>query len=519
MIKYKGNIADVILEANGVTQDEIIVNKLNYNLPNVHLLDEFLAWHNNFVVFCDCDTDGLCAASVVNIYMENFPDNYTVNYMVSSRSERGFSTGDVERIYELYPSATGILTVDCGIASVEAVERAKQLGIDVLITDHHEPQAILPDCPIINPKLDERNIFKDFCGTGVIFLAFCEIEGYSSDAIQYAAIATVADLVTLLGDNRYIVNKGLSLIKSKESIAPGLEKITRIANISLKTTKDIGWGLAPLINSASRLNMEEIGLHAIVHQDEIGIQNLVTINNKRKEIVNDIMENQFDNVELSPHAVTMLVETEYVGILGLIAARLSNMYLLPAAAYCKTDDGNYAYSIRGVGVIDFIVSSDEASGGGHEMAGGFSSTENLVEQFYSWHQKLYETKSEEKEEKIVINKTDSWIKIPFDKAVESVSAKERLGPFGMGFPEPIFYSKNVDIVADGKTNSGRFYKYLLRHNGVEVVFYDFQGVLTGVDLTEPFDLAYNISLSSFNYKPSIELVAISDMDGEMYDLM
>lgn len=516
MIAYAGNIADAIFKANNVDKDEVLVNKINYTVPNAHLLDEFLAWNNNFVVFCDCDTDGLCAAAIVSVYMEKFPDNYTVNYIVSSRSERGFSTSDVERIHELYPSATGILTVDCGIASVEAVERAKQLGIDVLITDHHEPQAILPDCPIINPKLDERNVFKDFCGAGVIFLAFCEIEGYSSDAIQYAAIATVADLVTLLGDNRYIVNKGLSLIKNKESVAPGLEKITRIASINLKSTRDIGWSLAPLVNSASRLNMEEVGLYAFVFQDEDSIQNLVTINNKRKEIVNDIMENQFDNVELSPHAVSMYVETEYIGILGLIASRLSNMYLLPAAAYCKTEDGNYAYSVRGIGVIDFIVSTDKAHGGGHAMAGGFSSVDNIIKEFYNWQESAYENK--EIEEKPAA-KTDSWIQIPFDKAVESISAKERLGPFGMGFPEPVFYSKNVDIVADGKTNSGRFYKYLIKHNGVEVIFYDFQGVLTGVDLVEPFDLAYNISLSSFNYNPSIELVAISDMDGEMYDLM
>lgn len=506
-INYSGNIVNDILQSKGLERKDVYLKSIGYNVRNSSYLNELLAFNTRIVVFADCDTDGLCAGAICNIYLKDLP-GYEINYVVAKRDRRGFQEEDVKYIIEQYPQATAILTVDCGITSVAAVEYAKMHGIDVLITDHHEPQADLPDCQIINPKLDDRPLFKDFCGAALIYMCFKDIEGENYDALQYAAIATVADVMPLVSDNRYIVKTGLELLSNSETACKNLVEFAKTTGINIKSAKDIGWSVAPLINSASRLNQEETAASAIIHSSNISAKDLLKLNEKRKEIVNFVFE-QSDSIELSAHAVSVRADIEYVGLLGLLAMKASSTYGLPAIAHCVIDGINH-FSLRGVGSFDFLISLGEyIDGGGHDEAAGFSSSlsaQQVIELFYIWHENLYiNNKHNCQTEK----GADGEIRIDFDKIVSKLSIKESLAPYGYGFEEPVFRSTDVIIKEDGKTNSGRFNKYIVSYKKKKVTFYDFNGIIRPAHLDKPVIITYNINYSSFNYKPVVELLTIT----------
>lgn len=507
-VKYSGNIRTDILQSKNLTSADLETNGIKYVVPNVQLLDDFLNWHDNIVVFADCDTDGLSAAAICKIYFETF-EGYTVNYVIASRDLRGFQVGDVERIKELYPDATGILTVDCGITSVAAVEKAKEYGIDVLITDHHLPQAELPDCPIINPNLGDYTGFREFCGAALIYLCFRQLESDNTNALQYAAIATVADVMPLIKDNRYIVKEGLKQL-SGSNVYASIKKFCAKAKLTLRSAKDIGWGVAPLINSASRMGKEDVALNAYVFGSDTALAELLLINENRKEVVAQILEDDAENIQLSPHAVTMLANTDHIGVLGLLAMKLFSTYGLPALVYCKSTDGKYHYSIRGTDVVGFITKLPHADveGGGHEAAGGLSSmaeAQEIVGAFYKWNEDIYNLPNGSTDG---ILESTSYISIPLQTMLDKLKIKESFGPYGAGFEEPLFHSTGVKLADNGLTTSKKNRKYHVCQDELKIDYYDFEKKIEQKHLNKDVDIIYRINFASFNFKPVIELVEI-----------
>lgn len=522
--KYSGNIVKDILKLRNLDNDVIFPTDIDYvTQGSSHLLD-FMAWNKEFVVFLDCDTDGLSAAAICNLYFSQEWCNNIVHYKMASRNQRGFQLEDVNEIHELYPTATGILTVDCGITSVDAVERAKHFGIDVLITDHHNPAVELPDTFIINPKLDNEYFgFKDFCGAGLIYLILRENFGEVPGALQYAAIATVADMVPLLEDNRYIVQQGMRELRNPKKKIKAIGDFFAGIGAFVLNEKDIGWSVAPTINSASRLSKEQVAFDAYVLSKPEAIQELVGLNEERKKIVSELYEYGKEATQVSENAISMALGIAgNPGVLGLVAMKLLSEFGLPAIAYCVGDHWESYYSMRAPHTSDFIdhlktLPEIQISGGGHDAAGGFSApigTVFIIEEFHKFYDELYRISPTildvEGAEVEYVKPIDQYeIEISLDDAINSIKDKEKLRPFGMDFEEPIFVSRGVYVEDDGMTKNKRSKRFRFKQtekSEISAIAIDFNKRISG---TGKFDIAYKISYNSFLKGPQIDIIEMN----------
>lgn len=526
--KYSGSLAKDITELRNLTKRELYPTSIEYKVPNSNHLFDFMEWNKEFVVFCDCDTDGLSAAAICNLYFSGGWCNNIVHYQVASRDRRGFQKEDVQAIINKYPSATGILTVDCGITSVDAVNYAISMGIDVLITDHHNPAVEIPDTVIINPKLDNNyNGFKDFCGAGLIYLIMRENFGDEPGALQYAAIATIADMVPLIADNRYIVQKGMKELRNPTRKYKAIGDFFAGIGAFVLNEKDIGWSVAPTINSASRLGKESVAFNAYVMNDQKSIQELVKINEERKELVAKLYEYGKESAQLSVNSASMALGVAGTpGVLGLVAMKLLSEFGLPSIAYCVGDQLQGFYSMRAPKTSEFIdylktLPEVEVSGGGHDMAGGFSApigTVFIIDKFHEWYDRLYGTEaidslpsfSTDLDEYFIPVSLDGGISydisIDLDNCIHILKDKDELRPFGVGFEEPIFVSRGVTIKDDGMTKNKkhkRFKFYQDPESDTCAVLIDFD---KRVSEEGKFDIAYKISYNTFLKGPQIEIV-------------
>ena len=478
---------------------------------NADHIQDFLEWNHEFVVFLDCDTDGLCSAAICNLYFSEL-DN-VVHYKMASRSQRGFQKEDVDSILREYPSATGILTVDCGIRSTEAVDYANDNGLDVCITDHHNPDDVIPKAMVFNPKLDKKTKhFDEFCGAGVIYLLLRENFGEIPGALQYAAIATVADMVPLISDNRWIVQNGIKELRNPTKRIQKIDAFFSGIKALVLNEKDIGWSVAPVINSASRLGKEQVAFDAFVLADSEAITELYQLNIERKNIVEDLYEQGKDFTTASVNGISMSITkdgNEYTGVLGLLAMKLLSDYGLPAITGSLGDDRMYHYSMRAPQTTDFISSLGKLveEGGGHDEAGGFSSYHNpdeIFDEFHRYYKDVYENLE------LLENKQSVGydIEIDFRDAINVIKDLDKLRPFGVGFDEPTFVSRNVIVEDDGETKSGKYKRYKVFSDDLEEVGYviDFGNVVKDVG---EFDIAYKISYNVFLKGPQIDIIEMS----------
>lgn len=495
---FSGNLKRDILDSKGIAPELIYQNDLEYVPKNIDKLREFMLWNTNIVIFADCDTDGLSAAAICKVYLEQLPDT-KLHFKISKRDRRGFQLEDAKEIVEEFPGVDGVLTVDCGIGSVKATQYLLDNDIDVFITDHHRAGHVLPNAPIINPHLEEGDQFNEVCGAGLIYLALRELYEENDCALQYAAIATVADLVPLIADNRVIVKHGLERITTGNT-CESIESFVKNIGTMLYTEKDIGWGIAPVINSASRLNKEQIALDAYVRGDYNAAIALKNLNKERKKIVKKLLTTYADRITIGSHSVSAIIETEYTGLVGLIATQLTNLYGLPALVASYSDDSNYRYSLRGKGSGEFISYMKErygALGGGHAMAGGFSSEQNcknVITDFHEWHEAHAENEEEATKEEVIAD-----IEIPFYQIAMRDIDKSELGPYGEGFSEPLFLSQ-IYLRYEGKTSSGKYDKYTVscvERENYTATFVDFNNLI-GFEINSKDNYIFN-AIYSVNY--------------------
>ncbi len=251
--------------------------------------------NEKILIYGDYDCDGVCGVSILYNYFKSIGAD--VNCFLPNRHTDGYglSVEALERLAEEYLSDL-LITVDCGITGVEEVEYAREvLGFDVIITDHHEMGEVLPDCLIFNPKMSGGDCFRDLCGAGV---ALRIVEGLGGEKerdkyLDIAAIATVADVVPLVGDNRIITQAGLKIINSF-NVRRGIKKLITSCIKNDVTAYDIGFKIAPRINSLGRLSDANRVLDLFCTDDNFLLDTIVNeindSNSKRMELTNDLTE-------------------------------------------------------------------------------------------------------------------------------------------------------------------------------------------------------------------------------------
>ncbi len=395
-----------LLYSRGIDTQEKLYKFLNPNLTNfydpflfedmqsaVELIERHIAKNSKILIFGDYDVDGISASAILIKYFNSV--GAKVSNFMPNRYEDGYglTVATIDKIFaENKPDL--IITVDCGITGVEEVEYIKSLGVEILVTDHHERGEILPNCLIINPKVSETYPFKALCGAGVAFKLVQALSGINkaSEYLPICAIATIADIVELLDENRTIVSLGLKNIKN----APvGILKLMHECGLNENNCKagDIAFKLAPKINASGRMGSAETSLELYLEENPNNIKKLcnkiIDYNTQRQQlcdrVYNDVKQELKNSNIFRISAIVMSNPEWDSGILGIVSARIAEEYHRPTFLFSQVGDEltGSCRSVNGVNVHTLLSNMAHllTKFGGHPMAAGLTLKVDKYDEF------------------------------------------------------------------------------------------------------------------------------------------
>jgi len=445
-----------ILYLRDIREDSQIDNLMNSkkltNPSNLHdmskILDriELAISRKDKVVICgDYDVDGTVSTAILYRYFKAI--DFEVDTYIPHRLEEGY--GISREVVKKLANYQLIITVDNGIGAFEAAIEAKNLGIDLIITDHHDLSADrkLPEAfAVLNPKIDNIEKCKFLSGAGLaLFLVNCLENRFKRNVslkefVALAMIASITDVVPLLEDNRIIVKKGLEFL---QHLPLGLLMLFESLKIDLENVqaKDIGFRIGPILNAAGRLGSADKTLQLLIEENELRIMSLIEslkeINEKRKEISNEAIEKFINSVD-SSKKVIVISDDIHQGVLGIVAARIKEKYNKPVIVIGFEDGEDIGKascrSVPGFNMKFAIEATREfhLGGGGHYMAAGFVIRRDQVESFKSSVESFAcEGKFNTFTPEIELNLSIDLLDRAFLKQFES------LEPFGAKFDYPL----------------------------------------------------------------------------------
>ncbi|HQI00441.1 MAG TPA: single-stranded-DNA-specific exonuclease RecJ [Deltaproteobacteria bacterium] len=431
-------------------------------------------------LFTDYDVDGVCSAVLIQRFLINVGCEPPAVF-IPDRAGDGYGL-NVRGIDELHRKGVSLLiTADCGITAVEEVGHARSLGMDVIVTDHHEPGAVTPDAYcILNPKQADCPFFgEDLCGAGVVFHLIVALRSRLRDKgidclpnlkeeLDLVAMATIADAVSLSGINRILVKEGLTILNASGRV--GLAALARVSGINRELfTRDIGYILGPRINAAGRLSDARKAFDLLITEDEAKAlalaRELNELNRCRQMEEQQVLSEALGQLESAPPLENVVVvqgANWHTGVIGIVASRLSAIFSRPAIVI-SVSDGIGIGSGRSVSGVDLYGAVSKISDhlndfGGHKMAIGLNINEDRISALARDLDSVLAvplglTKSFEIDLKIS----------PLDITPTLMEELDMLAPFGEGNPEPVFLIPSMEVVATKKYARGQ-YKLLLKHS-------------------------------------------------------
>jgi single-stranded-DNA-specific exonuclease len=530
-----------LLSLRGITEEQAIHDFLEPEYEKLH--DPFLfkdmqksverinaAITNQepVAIYADYDADAITACSVLYLALKKLgiqaeyyiPDRFTEGYGINQDAIRKLA----ERGIKL------VMTVDCGINAVEEAELCKQLGIDLIITDHHELTGKLPDAfAIINPKNPTDNYpFQFLTGVGVAYklvqALFSKISndqlqipnGYEKWLLDLVAIGTVADCQSLTGENRIMVSYGLKVLAKTKWL--GLKALLEAA--AVKTDKydsfTLGFVLAPRINAAGRIKHADAAFKLLVADNPAEAaalaQDLNDLNKHRQALTEQVLSEAKEQVELGSDKKIIVVHglNWPKGIVGLIAGRLTEQYNRPTLAISVDDEGIATGSARSTPDFDIVSALGFAKDyllryGGHTQAAGFTLEKKHLE---GLHGKLLEYA-----ESLNLTLSEASLTLdaelePSDITWENIELVEKLAPFGIGNPKPKFCAYGFTVLESrfvGTTQQHLKLKLGLGELQLEAIAFN-QGFLASqIVLGDKIDAAFELGSNEWNGRKDMQL--------------
>ena len=514
------------------TESSEFITPLDDNLNDPYLLPDMkeainrisIALKTNEVigVFGDFDTDGLSGTALLTKGIQILGGK-VIPY-VPHRSEEGHGVSLKAIDHFMTKNVTLMLTVDCGVTSINEIALANKSGIDTIVTDHHIPLKEYPDAiGIVNAHLHNSEYpFKHLTGVGIAFKVMEALyDSYKKEIPEelYAlcALGTLSDVGLLQKENRYIVHKGIDVLRNTE--IAGIDSLINQSGLSKKelTTEDLSFGVIPRLNVSSRLEHANTSLQLLLSSSKSQsdqIAKYLNKLNKQRQLITEkalIEANQQINSNTHTNEMNMLLAGKpswIPGILGLIAGQLSEAYYRPAIAV--SGQGNIlrasARSIPEFNMIDALSSCGDIfeQFGGHAMAAGFTIKRDNLKDFREIISSIANETLENipKGPELIIDAeiTPNWLN------QETMSFLTSLEPYGNGNPTPIFISKNITIVNSKKVGrTGSHLKLSVSHNGN---IYDAIAFRQGNRIKETkneLDIAYTAKINSWNGNKTIQL--------------
>jgi single-stranded-DNA-specific exonuclease len=436
-------------------------------------------------IFGDYDVDGATSAALIANYLEycgcktfiHIPDRFLEGYGPNERALKGLHEKGAELI----------LTVDCGISSFEPLKAMSSVNLDLIVIDHHIPDTILPPAyAIINPKrIDTQKGFEDLCAAGVSFIFLIGLnrelrrKGFFRNKeepdlfkfLDLVALGTVCDVVPLKGLNRAFVKQGLSVMKKRENL--GIKSLCDVSKVNNQpNTQALGFSLGPRINAGGRIGNSELGVYLLKETDEIKSLEIACklddLNKKRRLLTAELEKSVIGQIEkiininnnVIPNAIVVSGNDFHEGIIGIVAGKMKELYNRPVCVISINQDGickGSGRSINGIPLGDIILEASKLkiihSGGGHDMAAGFTVKQDKINEFSDF----------------LIGKVNSLMKKEIPKVkhfaasvipisgctIELAEWLEDLGPWGTDMEEPKFIIPNSKISSLRKFGSNK----------------------------------------------------------------
>lgn len=472
-------------------------------------------------VFGDYDADGVTATALLFSYLEARGAN-VIRYIPDRLTEGyGLNVNAIEALAA--KGVTLIVTVDNGVSAIDEAIRAKELGVDLIVTDHHKVGDTLPDAvAVVDPhRSDCPSSFKEMSGVGVAFKLVCALEGDDGDILieeygDLVALGTIGDVVTLTGENRVMVRRGLRLMN--ENPRPGISALMEIAGVGEKafTASTAAFTLCPRINAAGRMGSAYKALDLLLCEDEEEAASLAEeinrMNSQRQQaetaIFADVQQLLCAGSDmLSDRIIVVDGEGWHQGVIGIVAARITERYGRPCVVISR--DGENARgscrSIEGFSIYDAIEAVSDCLDhfGGHTLAAGLGLKCSRIEEF----RRRINEYAADKEMPFALQKIDCRL-LPSSINLGLLSAMSMIEPFGAGNPQPCFGLFGVRIDDFSGISEGKHIRMTVSKNGARanVVYFGMAEKRFPFEKGDTVDLAVNLDKNVYNGETRVSVI-------------
>ena len=469
-------------------------------------------------VYGDFDADGVTGTALMVRAFQRY-GLWAVPYIPHRVSEgHGLNEGAIDKLAE--QGVRLIVTVDCGVTDVDAIAHANRRGVEVIVTDHHTPGGAAPDAvAIVNPKAAHSDYaFDQLTGVGMALklahaLLGGEADDWSDGLLELAAIGTITDMAPLLGENRYIVHRGLEQLRNTRNV--GLRALMASARVdpAHANAESIGFGIGPRLNAAGRLGHADVAYELLMTTDPARAKELSgeleMVNQQRRDLTSTTVDACLERVEDAggPGTLIMMGDAEFhPGVVGLAAGRLAEQYGVPAVVYAL--DGDIAMascrSAPGFHWAHALQACDEllTRYGGHAQAAGFSCPVDRLDELQA---RLEAVASEWLQDRPV--STEGVVDAEAAPAAvmgETFQAIRRMEPFGMANPAPVFLARGIEVErASTMGADAQHFRLGLRDGGVVWDAVAFRQ--EWVPGTRAVDIVYTIDVDHWNGQPRLRL--------------
>ncbi len=492
------------------------------------------------LIYGDYDADGVCGATILNELLGKLGAKQVKTY-IPHREEEGYGL-NMEAAKKFVEEEENLLiTIDCGSTNIEEVKLLQENGVDVIVVDHHIVQHTAhPALAHINPHREDDNYpFNDLCATGLGFKlaqALTENAEYIKWMLDLVAIATVADVMPLRGENRTLVKYGL--ITLAQTRRPGLQALTETSGIQLKydsenmetniDTFTLGFVLGPRLNAAGRVEHAKTAfklLNSYEKKDALELASFIEEKNTfRRDKVKDIIENVEEHADNNKQAVVLGSSEWSIGILGIVAGRLVEKHNKPVFLYQKKDGFimGSARSPEYISVVDILKNCADCLErfGGHAQAGGFKAElteENKLDSAIQEFTKEVREKLPEEKLKPTLN-IDAELNFS-DVSFDLYNEINKLAPFGEANTKPVFVTRNVflqDVYMVGR-DKNHLKCYIVDREtgkGIKGIGFNFGQNAQHLNAGINADIVFNLDVNEWNGRKEIQLKLVDVSMGE-----
>ena len=510
--------ADDLLQRNATLIDPFRLKEMDRAVAAIR---RALAEHVTIAVFGDYDVDGITATCLLTDYLRS--RGATCLTHIPGRLEEGYglNEGAIRQLYDR--GARLIITVDCGITAIREAELCRQLGITLVITDHHECKEQLPDAQaVVDPHRPDRTYpHTDLCGVGIAFKLVAALEGdQEAVARRYCdlfCLGTVADVMPLRGENRHLVIRGLQELNRPCRL--GIRALIQACECDNKviTASTIGYVVAPRINAAGRMEHAELAVELFLTQDPARAtelaQTLCRLNKERQTIEAQIHKEAAALLRGQKHkdgAIVLAGEDWHQGVVGIVASRLCEEYRRPTFLICLNGDNGKASS-RSYGGFNLFASLQELSHllvgyGGHELAAGFTILRENIDEFRRRVSKLADQHAMAEPGGGALHID---CEIPGELLTErNIDALVEMEPCGTGCARPIFCISEVIVDRVGTVGNGKHLRLRIHTREgchLQAIYFSGGNLLHKIRPGDRVDLAFQPTINEYRGMRNVQL--------------